>query len=276
MKIICETRAIDGIPALTVCPDRARRCPVVFLLHGFGGRKEDLLDLAWRLASRGCFAVAFDAAHHGERADGLLESFDDPQRCTYPLESGLDRYVLMHQVVVETSRDLAALLDRLAADKRADVTHCGVTGVSMGAFSAYHAAATEPRMAAIAPVVSMPAFADRWDDVTLEASTYDQWREQMAAAQPATERHGEFLRSIDPFPHMAAFFPRPLFMLCGDLDTDQPKSYTLRLYRALLPVYTAHPDRLKLKIYDGVRHELAPEMMDDVADWFAGHWLPRR
>lgn len=98
----------------------------------------------------------------------------------------------------------------------------------------------------------------------------------MAAAQPATERHAAFMRSIDPLPQMAAVHPRPLFMLCGDLDTQQPKSYTLRLYRALLPVYAAQPERLKLKIYDGVGHELAPGMMEDVVDWFASNWLPRR
>jgi dienelactone hydrolase len=276
MKIILETLAIDHIPALTACPDGARRCPVVFLLHGFGGRKEDLIDMAWRLAGRGLFAVAFDAVHHGERADGTLETFDDPQRCTYPVESGLDRYVLMHQVVVDTGRELARLLDSFAADERVDAARCGVTGVSMGAFSAYYAAATEPRVASIAPVVGMPAFAERWNDVTLEASTYDQWRAPMDAARPATERHAEFMRGIDPFPHMAAFHPRPLFMLCGDLDTHQPKSYTLRLYRTLLPVYAAHPDRLKLKIYDGVGHELAPGMMEDVADWFGSNWLSRR
>jgi hypothetical protein len=173
--------------------------------------------------------------------------------------------------VVETARDLAALLDRLAADERVDVTRCGVSGVSMGAFSAYYAAANEPRIGVAAPVVGMPAFAERWDDVTLEASTYDQWRAQMDAARPATERHVEFMRSIDPFPHMAAFHPRPLFMLCGDLDTHQPKSYTLRLYRALLPVYADHPDRLKLKIYDGVGHELAPGMIADLTDWLAAY-----
>ena len=273
MKIIAETHPIDGIPVLTACPDDARRCPIVFLLHGFGSRKEDLLDLAFRLAGRGLFAVAFDAIHHGQRADGVLESFDNPQRCTYPVESGLDRYVFMHQVVVDTGRDLAVLLDRLAADARVDGARCGVTGVSMGGFAAYYLAVTEPRIAAAAPVVGMPAFAERWDDVTLEASTYDQWREQMAAARPASERHAAFMRSIDPFPRMAAFHPRPLFMLCGDLDTHQPKSYTLRLYRALLPVYADHPDRLKLKIYDGVGHELAPGMMDDVTEWFAAHLL---
>ena len=58
-------------------------------------------------------------------------------------------------------------------------------------------------------------------------------------------------------------------MLCGDQDTDQPKIYSVRLLRALLPAYAGQPDRLRLKIYDGVRHELTEQMMEDVADWFA-------
>jgi fermentation-respiration switch protein FrsA (DUF1100 family) len=180
----------------------------------------------------------------------------------------------MHQVVAETGRDLAALLNHFEADERVDAARCGVAGVSMGAFSAYYAAATEARVAAIAPVIGMPSFAERWEDVTLEASTYDQWRAQMDAARTATARYAAFMRSIDPAPRLAAFYPRPLFMLCGDLDTHQPKSYTLRLYRALLPVYADHPDRLRLKIYDGVGHELSREMMEAVADWLTDRLMP--
>lgn len=271
MKLTCETQIVGNIPLLLIYPNAARRCPLVFVLHGFGGRKEDGLDLAYRLANRGLFVVAFDAAHHGQRADGVLETFDDPQRCTYPVSSGLDRYVFMHKVVVDTGHDLAAVLSHFTADDRVDAARCGVTGVSMGAFATYYAAATNPHIAAAAPIIGMPAFAERWEDAVLEASTYAEWRDQLAQARAAIARDSEFMRSIDPSSKLAAFYPRPLFMLCGDQDTDQPKLYTVRQYRALLPIYADRPDLLRLKIYDGVGHEVSPAMMDDVTDWFVAH-----
>lgn len=274
MKTICETDTVSDIPLLMVTPDDARRCPLVFILHGFGGSKEDGLELAWRLANRGLAAVAFDAPHHGQRADGTLETFDDPQQCNYPVESGLDRYVFMHRIVVETARDLATLLDHLASDERIDSARCGVTGISMGAFAAFYTAANEPRITAVAPIIGMPAFAARWEDVVLEASTYEQWGTQLEIARPAIERDSEFMRSIDPSSKLLDFFPRPLFMLCGDQDTHQPKFYSLPLYRALLPVYAGQPERLSMKIYDGVGHEVTPAMMADLREWFA-HYLPQ-
>ena len=133
MRLICETQTIDDIPLLTALPDGARRAPLVFILHGFGGCKEHGLELAHRLASRGMAVVAFDAVHHGQRADGKLETFDDPQKCDYPVESGLDRYVFMHRVVVDSARDLSTLRSRFEADARIDTARSGVNG-SAGTF----------------------------------------------------------------------------------------------------------------------------------------------
>ncbi|MEZ4771061.1 MAG: prolyl oligopeptidase family serine peptidase [Caldilineales bacterium] len=253
MKLICEPASIAGIPLLAIYPDGVQRAPIVFILHGFGGGKLDGLELAYRFASRGLFAVAFDAPHHGERSDGAFEAFDDPQRCDYHVESGFDRYMFMHRVVVETGRDLAALLDHFSRDARVAIDRCGVTGISMGAFSTFYAAANEPRVAAAAPIIGLPAFAERWEDALLEASTYVQWRDQLDAARPAFQRDTRFVQSIDPMQKLRDFYPRPLFMLCGDQDTHQPKVYSLHLYRQLLPVYAAQPERLLMKIYDGGR-----------------------
>ena len=268
-KLIVETNRVGDIPVLTVAQEGVAARPIVFAMHGFGGRKEHLLGLGTHLARRGLFVVAFDTAHHGERADGKLETFDDPAACVYPAASGLDRYVFMHELVVQTGQDVAALLDHYLHDRRADVSRCGVTGLSMGGFAAHYLAATQGSIRAAAPIIGMPAFAERWEDSLLEAWTYVEWREQLERSQPAIAEHTAFIRSIDPFDKLMEYAPRPLFMLCGDQDTDQPKVYSVRLLRALLPAYAGQPDRLRLKIYDGVRHELTEPMIEDVAGWLA-------
>jgi hypothetical protein len=57
-----------------------------------------------------------------------------------------------------------------------------------------------------------------------------------------------------------------------DFDTDQPKSYSIRAYRDLVPHYAADPGKLRLAIYPA-GHTVTSQMEQDVADWFARHLL---
>ena len=60
-----------------------------------------------------------------------------------------------------------------------------------------------------------------------------------------------------------------------DLDRQQEAALEPALQRwfewhraSELPVYAERPERLKMKIYDGVGHSVTEEMMGDVAEWF--------
>ena len=117
-------------------------------------------------------------------------------------------------------------------------------------------------------MIGIPAFAERWADVVLEASTYEEWSTDMEAVADETARRNGFMASIDPFDKMKAFYPKPLLMICGDQDLAAPKKYSVDLYRMLKPVYAAHPERLRLKIYDDADHRVTIAMMDDACDWF--------
>ena len=59
MSISLGTIAVHDIPVLSLAPDEARRCPAIFFIPGFGGRKEDGLGLGYRLARRGFFFASF-------------------------------------------------------------------------------------------------------------------------------------------------------------------------------------------------------------------------
>jgi len=67
------------VPALLTIPGDGRgavkRLPVVVLIHGLGGRKEDTLLLSVALARRGYATFAIDLAAHGERA-GIVNIAD--------------------------------------------------------------------------------------------------------------------------------------------------------------------------------------------------------
>ena len=52
------------IPAIEISPEAARGS--VAVIHGYGGNKEEMLGLAWRIAEAGFRAVSIDLAGHGE------------------------------------------------------------------------------------------------------------------------------------------------------------------------------------------------------------------
>jgi uncharacterized protein len=268
-KLILETTQMAGVPVLTIHPEGAQRCPLVFFAHGMTGRKEDGIALGYRVAQAGCFFVAADAPLHGELLDDRIRNLGQSQRGqVYPSETGLDGWCLMLEIALQAAQEIGALAAHLAGDPRVDTGRLGVTGVSMGGYLAFYMAATDPRVCAAVPVVGMPAWGQRWADVTLEAASYPQWQAALHGAEPETARRAAWIVEVDPFARLASFAPKPLLMLCGDIDTAQPKSYCVGLYRTLLPAYAAEPGQLALTIVDGVGHDFSPAMMDQTRDWF--------
>ncbi len=269
-RLIVETTNTNGMPLLTVCPADAAHCPVVVFCHGMGGDKSQGVELGYRLARRGIFFVAPDAPGHGDRADDRMARAE--AGLTYPPDTGLDGWLLMLHVAVELAAEVESLLAGWQNDRRVDVLRVGVTGLSLGGYWAHFMAAHNPRVSVAAPAIGLPAWAARWADVTLEAASYPRWAEAMTAAETATAERLRRIEELDPLVHLRRFAPKPLLMLCGDEDLAQPKSYSVKAYRELLPLYADHPDRLRLSINDGVGHRFNSAMQEEATGWFAG-WL---
>jgi fermentation-respiration switch protein FrsA (DUF1100 family) len=136
----------------------------------------------------------------------------------------------------------------------------------MGGFATFISAATNPQVSCAAAMGGRPAFRKAWDDITLGTSTYDRWAGAMASLQDETAKRGTYLAAIDPFDRLADFHPRPLLMINGDRDVDQPYLYALELYRRLEPIYRDVPGRLKLHM-PPIGHEFGPAEVDAVVDW---------
>jgi pimeloyl-ACP methyl ester carboxylesterase len=269
-RILVETSTIGDIPVLTMAPELVAPRPAVFFVHGFRSDKREGLALGYALARQGFFFVSPDAPMHGDRPDPRLETMVSGKgEYVYPFESGLDVFYLMHQIIMQTARDLERLLAHFGTEGRIDADRVGLTGFSMGGFATFYAAANNPRIAVAVPIAGIPAFAARWRDVVLEASAYEKWAGAMRAAQTESARRTAFVQSIDPFEKLTGFFPRPLMMISGDRDIDSPKKYSVDLYRELVPVYAEHPARLRLVIHDEAGHELTRAMMEDVCGWFS-------
>lgn len=274
MKLSLQTTIIQEIPVLTITPEGAEGCPVLFYVPGYGGKKENGLSLGYRLAQQGFFVVCFDPLWHGERFDERLFNAAAPQHGgIYPPDTGLDISLAFYQVIAHCLEDVQTLRAHFAPDPRADVTRCGITGFSLGAYASYLVFANVPEMLAAAPLMGIPHFSQRWQDILDEcAFSNPAWATALQQVTAQTAQHTTFIEQIDPYPKLFAAAPRALLMVNGDFDTDQPKLYALNAYRELRETYAAAPDHLRLFI-PPVPHTVTPDIEKEVVAWFSHHLL---
>jgi hypothetical protein len=137
----------------------------------------------------------------------------------------------------------------------------------MDGFAAFYIAANNPAIRVAVPIGGKPFFKKAWEDTILSTSTYDQWTEVLEGLTEETRTRTAFMEKIDPFEHMVKFCPKPLLIINGDRDTDQPYLYSLEMYKSLKPHYVTHPDRLKLSM-PCIDHKLTLEIEEQAYEWF--------
>jgi pimeloyl-ACP methyl ester carboxylesterase len=269
MTILLDTAIIHTIPTLTLIPAEAQHCPAIFFVHGFGGNKEAGLTLGYQLARRGFGFLSFDAWLHGERYDERLEQAARPEHGgLYPPDSGLDTFLLFYRVIDQCRADVQALMDHFANDPRLDMTRCGVTGMSMGAYASYSIFANLPQVRAAVPLLGVPAFTRRWLDLLDEcAFSNPAWAAALEQVADQTRKNTAFVNAIDPLAKLRSAAPRALLIMNNDFDSEQPKHYAVDCYRELQASYATRPDRLKLAIYPA-GHTITPQMERDAVEWF--------
>jgi hypothetical protein len=94
------------------------------------------------------------------------------------------------------------------------------------------------------------------------------WASALVDVTAETAHRTEHIRSFDPDEKKTA--PRPLLVMSGDFDSDQPKHYVLDWFRSVRPAYTRQPEYLRWNIYP-VGHTMTRLMEADAADWFVQH-----
>lgn len=272
MRISLESTAVRDIPILTLSPAGAARCPVVFFIPGFGGAKEAGLSIGYRLALQRIFVVSIDPWLHGERHDPRRDRASGSEfGGIYPPGTGLDTGVVFYRVIGRCLEDVRVLLAHFADDPRCDVSRCGVTGPSMGGYASFLIFADIPQIAAAVPMIGVPSFARRWQDLLDEcAFSNPAWADALHRLEAQTARHTAYVRQIDPGEKLRTAAPRALHIMNCDFDSDQPKQYSVDCFRDLLPTYAAHADKLRLSIYPA-GHTVTPDMERDAEAWFGEH-----
>lgn len=268
-NILIEDIKIADLPVLIMKDQLVESGPLVFFSHGAESDRRQGIPLGYELAARGFIYVSLDSIYRGLRGqDSLDPGITVFEEDVFPVDCGLDGYIKMHQMIAQTGKDIARLIEHFKNDPRVNSEAIGLVGYSMGGHVAFHSAVETPDIQAVVSVSGIPAFTERWNDLLLETSTYPRWAEQLEKVQEETDRRTSFIQQIDPIDKLKEFYPKPLLMISGEIDTVVPKKYNLDLYNKLIPVYKKDPDKLDFIVNDGIGHVLTPAMINDICNWF--------
>src|SRR3954453_20102135 len=122
------------VPAYLLTPPGKGPYPGLILLHGSGGSRTDLLQMAGWLAGRGAVAMTIDSAY--------------TRQGNQPLQPGIEGFKADRQLAVQTVADLRRAVDVLQAQPEVDKKNIGFLGFSGGAKSGAVLVGVEPRIKA--------------------------------------------------------------------------------------------------------------------------------
>ena len=216
--------------------------PAALIQHGYGAEKADLLPLANLLAGHGFISLLPDAWGHGERFPTSGPSWMN--------QLSADYFITVLRHTVADMREALTLLQSVP-DVRADATLVG--GFSMGAMAALIVGVEDERAAGVVSASGSPL--------------PDLVNVSIFGSAPPSEESANWARTHDAAAQVGRLAPKPLLLQHGRQDDMCPIAGTLRLYETAKPYYEAHPDRLKLMLYDHSHLVTEAQLLDAV------HWL---
>ena len=278
----------ERVPGYLLLPDAKRfkgRRPVVIVLHGTGGSKDNgqIAELVRKAAQAGFIGVAIDGRFHGERTKPGTGALEYNEAIARAFTSGN-----AHPFYYDTTWDVLRLVDYLVTRKDVDAARIGLTGISKGGIETYLTAAADPRIAVAVSYIGVQSFKWELDNGQWHARIHTIQGGFDAAARTAGKSNEsvdfvrEFYSRIAPGidgqfdgPAMlAAIAPRPLLVVNGDSDANTPIAGVRLSVAAAKPLYEVAnaSDKLHLIVQENTPHRVNPESIDAGIAWFV-RWL---
>lgn len=236
---------VHGIPVLEFYDESGKEPkPLVILQHGFTGNKADLRDFARELAKRGFYAVSPDAYLHGDLADPDLEK-----------KGPAGKFSNLDKIIVKTADAFDVLLEYYKKDSLIDSNRTALLGVSMGGIAVYRylTGKPDPSVRAAVPVISTPSIRGHL---------------QSAAAGIPFLTDSLILKvsENEPAKKLSAIRDIPMLLLSSTDDPMVPVADVREAASKLKKQYS-DPEKIELREFRGIGHEVVPEMLAEAADW---------
>ncbi|RLF23053.1 MAG: hypothetical protein DRN15_07445 [Thermoprotei archaeon] len=198
----------ERVPALLIIPKKNKAPhPCIIFLHGYGGRKEDILPAADLIAEAGYAVLSIDAPLHGERSVPGKELYSPI------IEESFRGFI---QAVV----DLRRAIDFLESIEEIDHTRIGYAGGSMGGIIGAIFIGVEPRVKAAVLAVAGGSMS-----LMIARSKHPsviRIREKLPEMGISYEELQKMLDPIDPLNFIHLFSPRPLQLHLAKYDEIVP------------------------------------------------------
>ncbi len=217
IKIYFDSVNGERVPGLLVLPKVETKVPCIVFLHGYGGSKEDIREVAELVAKEGYALIAIDAEYHGERRESGKELYSPDINDSV-------------RGIIQTVIDLRRAIDYLETKREIDIERLGYVGGSMGGILGAIFIGVEPRIKAAALIVAggnMSLMIRESQHHTMPAI-----REYLQKEGISYEELQKMLDPIDPINFIGYFSPRPVVFHLGKLDRIVPAEAGKQLYEA--------------------------------------------
>lgn len=261
--------------------------PVVIVLHGTGGTKQDVMPLMKMLVAKGFVAVAIDGRYHGARTKAGKGGAEYEEAILRAYKTNTSTSA-EHPFFYDTAWDVMRLVDYLEARRDVDAKRIGLMGISKGGIETYLTAAADPRISAAVPCIGLQSF--KW------ALDNDMWMSRIGTIKNAFDGIAKlegvekqdaalvrkFYDKVAPGiagefdgPEMVKLIaPRPLLSINGDSDDRTPLPGLKLCAEAAQQAYKAAgaEDRFVLRVQEKTGHKVNPDSEVAAVEWFV-KWL---
>jgi dienelactone hydrolase len=192
------------VPTVATAKDKV---PGVVLLHGKGGRAEDMLIAAQYLSTIGYASLIPEIVGHGARRD--------PQK---PVQMFGGDPMVLRESILESVQDIRRTLDVFVTQPEVDAQRIGLMGYSLGAILGSITTAVEPRLRTAVLIVG----GGNWKILLGQSQERDAQKMRDSGILNNTDISP--LAVIDPVNFAAHISPRPVLFINGNRDTIIPKA----------------------------------------------------
>jgi dienelactone hydrolase len=286
-----QSDSTERVPFVLMRPSTGGRLPVVIVLHGTGGHKEDNVPALRDLAARGLAAIAIDGRFHGARIPGGAHGAREYNEAIIAAWREKDPKRQTHPFYFDTVYDVWRTVDYLQSRADIDPSRIGLIGFSKGGIETWLAAATDERIQVAVPCIAVQSL--KW---TLESGRWQGRAGTIQAAHEAAAKDmGEpevnakvcralwdkvvpgILNDFDCPNMLRAIAPRPLLIIGGERDPINPVEGARIAVAAAREEYARQgaSDRIADDIAVGVAHQVTAVQRGKAYDWLV-RWLKEK
>lgn len=218
--------------------------PIVIIQHGLTGKKEEMLEFGKEFARRGYYVIIPDAYGHGE--------------------SGEQEPLSVIEMAIKTGESFDIILKNYDGHELADNSRLGITGMSMGGFSAfYYAVNGKYKTTVLGSMYSTPDWEKLIGGDVLYVDRNVSTEIPMLEEKDRNEIDA-LIKEKTPYKYKNILEQIPMLLINGELDPIIPLNSIQPFYEELHK--TAADMRLQVIKKQG--HELTVENLYSVIEFF--------